>query len=195
VSAATTSTQAPNERGDESPRRPWGSAGGIGQPRATDGRGTSRDPAAGFYGLVSGGTANSNDAAAAAWSASAHSLTAGDLERFDPAGANPGGENTELGQVLSAIAEEVHSHCAAVCAGIMAEFAANAAHARKTLPRNKVAGVVQALKQACKAALAMARQTAKAELQGRQRAATMRFRRVPLRAGTGGRRAWDCSPR
>jgi hypothetical protein len=85
-------------------------------------------------------------------------------------GGEPPAIDTELGAVLGAIAEEVHQIAAAVRAGIMADFAARAAYARKHLPRHLVTGALAAIKQMRTAALASARQNAKAELRGRKNA-------------------------
>jgi len=85
-------------------------------------------------------------------------------------------DDSEFGQVLGAIADEVHRHCAAVCAGITAEFAARCAHARRTLPRNQLAGALQAFSEARKAAFAHARREASLALQARKQAATILHR-------------------
>ena len=106
-----------------------------------------------------------------------------------------GGENSELGQILSAIAEEVNRHCAAVCAGINADFAGRAAHARRTLPRGQIAAALQAFKQARKAALELARQAARIELQGRKEAAIALYGRQRPRSTAGRRSPWGGSPR
>jgi hypothetical protein len=88
-----------------------------------------------------------------------------------------GAQDTELGAILGGIAEEVHQIAVAVRAGIMADFAARAAHARKHLPRHLIAGALAAIRQARGAALAVARQNTKAELQGRKKAAVATRRR------------------
>jgi hypothetical protein len=125
--------------------------------------------------------ANSNDAATA-WSASARSVTANDLDELTGGEDDPGGENPELVQILSAIANDVSRHCAAVCASINTDFSVRMAQVRKSSPRGQVAGALQALKQARLAALAFARQTARMELHSRQEAAKIwhgRGRRRP----------------
>jgi hypothetical protein len=119
-----------------------------------------------------------------------------DRERPDALGAgDSGGENAELGQILSVIAEEVNRHCSTVCAGINADFAARAANARRTLPRYQVAAALQAFKQARQAALELARQAARMELQGRKEAAIVLHGRQRPRSTAGGRSPWGGSPR
>jgi hypothetical protein len=106
----------------------------------------------------------------------------GGRERPDAhGGQDPNGENTELDQILSAIADEVNRHCAAVCDGVNMDFAARADHARKFLPRNQVAAALAAIKQARQAALAYARAEANARLKARRREATILYcrRRLP----------------
>jgi hypothetical protein len=104
-------------------------------------------------------------------------------------------ENPELLEILGAIAEDVARHCAAVCAGITADFAARSAHARRTLPRHQVAAAVQALKQMRDAALQLARQMAQADLKVRQEAARILYRRPRRPSGKGGRDPSGGSPR
>jgi hypothetical protein len=108
--------------------------------------------------------------------------TTGGQDRPDARGGQDSiGENTELDQILSAIAEEVIRHRATVCDGINKDFAARADHARRFLPRNQVAAALAAIKQARQAALAYARAEANARLKARQREATILYcqRRLP----------------
>ncbi len=92
-----------------------------------------------------------------------------------------GEQDTELGAILGGIAKEVHQIAGAVCAGIVADFAARAAYARRHLPRHLVAGALAAIRQARGAALAIAARNAKAELQGRKAAAIASRARLRLR--------------
>jgi hypothetical protein len=108
----------------------------------------------------------------------------GDLRSSEVGASGPGnsdGENVELGQALSAIAEQVNQQCAAVCQGIEAQFAARQAFARKSLPKNQIAGALATISAERRAALAVARQQAKMELFGRSRAAKSLYRRQPRR--------------
>jgi hypothetical protein len=130
--------------------------------------------------------AHSNDAATA-WNASARSVTANNLDELG-GGEDPGGENPELLQILSAIADDVSRHCATVCASINAEFSARMAQARKSSPRGQVAGALQALKQARVAALTFARQMAKMELHSRQETAKIWHSRSGRRPVSAARR-------
>ena len=103
-------------------------------------------------------------------------------------------ENVELLQILGAIAEEVSQHCAAVCAGITADFAARKAHARRTLPRHDAAAATQALEQARRAAIEVARQMAQSEKKARQNAARILYQ-SPRRPSKDGRDPSGASPR
>src|SRR5258708_8536501 len=62
-------------------------------------------------------------------------------------------DNPELAQILIAIAEEVHRQCAALCQGISGQYAARKAVARRTLPKNQVAGPMATLSAQCQAPL------------------------------------------
>jgi hypothetical protein len=104
-------------------------------------------------------------------------------------------ENLELIEALAAISEDVWRHCAAVCAGIDADFAGRIAHARKTLPRSQVTAAVHSLAQARKTALQAARQMAKAELFARREAAIVRYRRPRRPQATGWHDPSGASPR
>jgi hypothetical protein len=79
----------------------------------------------------------------------------------------PEGENIELAQILSGIAQDVGQHCAALCAAISAEFAGRMDFARKTLPRDQAAGAIAALRATLAAALAAVRLNAAMELSAR----------------------------
>jgi hypothetical protein len=89
-----------------------------------------------------------------------------------------GEEDIELGPLLGAIAEDVHCLAAAIRAGIMADFAARLVYARRHLPRQQIPGALAVIRQARAAALAVAAQNAKAELQGRKKAAIAARRRL-----------------
>jgi hypothetical protein len=86
-------------------------------------------------------------------------------------GANTDAEDSELGNLLAAIAEEVHRFANAANAAIVVEFAARMKHARASLPRGQIPGALQALKDARNAALAIIKQNSAAELATRREAA------------------------
>jgi hypothetical protein len=83
-----------------------------------------------------------------------------------------------LGLLLDAIADEVHKIASAARDGIVAEFAARVAHARKCLPRNQLSATLRGLAEARKAALALVKRNAAAELAGRKKAALAARRRA-----------------
>jgi hypothetical protein len=204
-----TSIERESESGDRPPGANEAASGRFEKPRAEPPRGTSNSRSAGFYAqlprkLVDSGRAfvpsgtqsvvswsKMRIATSGEWVGSARWIAMrapdvnSDRERPDAPG-DSGGDNLELGQIISAIAEDVGRHCAAVCDGINADFAARAAHARKFLPRSQVAGTLQALKQARQAALALARQTARSELQGRKQTAIALYARQRRRSIKGG---------
>jgi len=188
---------------DDRDRRPGaGAAPGHedGTPRAQAQRGRNKNRNAGFYAQlaqirpVSEGSfgrdkmerpIGTRAATLGDWIGSSRwTTTASDRrERFENSPRDDNGGSTqaseeasiELGQFLSGIAEDVNQRCATVCAGISAEFAARMEFARKTLPRDQVAGVVAMLRAACKAALVVARKNAKEELTARKKAAKEQF--------------------
>lgn len=88
---------------------------------------------------------------------------------------DPGAGGDELGVLLAAIADEVHRHASAAREGILADFAARAAHARKHLPRNLLAATLASIKQQRKAALALISRNASLEIAGRRKAAIAAF--------------------
>lgn len=103
------------------------------------------------------------------------------------------GENTELGNLLAAIADDVQRMAAGMCQAIAAEYGGKIDHARKTLRRDQAAGIVSMLKAARQAALAQARQLAATELAGRREAA-IRMHRRPVRVAgkqPDGRKPWN----
>jgi len=111
-----------------------------------------------------------------------------DLRAAEPGASvanNSDSENVELGQILSAIAEEVYRHRAAVCLGIEAQFAARQAFVRKTLSKDQIAAALATISAERQAALAAARQQAKMELFGRSEAAKAFYRPHPRRPATG----------
>jgi hypothetical protein len=90
------------------------------------------------------------------------------------------GYDSELANLLAVIADDVQRLAAGMCQAITAEYAGKIAHARQSLPRDQVAGVIAALKAQRQAALAVAHQSAAVELAGRREAA-IRAHRKPLR--------------
>jgi len=106
------------------------------------------------------------------------------------ADAGDAGEDTELAQILSAIAEDVQRKAATVSRAVLADYAGKIAHARKHLPRHQLAGAVRAYAEARTAALAVIKQAAASELTARRKAAILRHRGL-LRA----LRAAQSSPR
>jgi hypothetical protein len=82
-----------------------------------------------------------------------------------------------LGLLLAVIADDVHQFALAARDGIIADFAARAAHARKSLPRAQLAATLSGLAQARKAALALVGRNAALEIAGRKTAAIEARRR------------------
>ena len=133
------------------------------------------------------------------WHASAHWATTPapppqDLVRGSDA-PDESIENVELLQILGAIADDVARHCAALCAGIMADFAARTAHARRSLPRSQAAAAAMNLSQQRQAALQLARQMARLEIKARQDAARILYQRPRRPSIRRGRDRDDPSPR
>jgi len=85
--------------------------------------------------------------------------------------------DSELGSLLDAIASDVHKTASAARDGVMTEFAARAAHARKHLSRNQLAAALKEIEEARKAALALIKQNETAELSARRSAALAARRR------------------
>jgi hypothetical protein len=115
-------------------------------------------------------------------------------EAIDAPGEEPPESDSELGALLAAIAEDVQESAAGARDGIMADFGARIAYAQKHLPRHLRAAAVGALKEARKAALALVSRNAAQELAGRKKAAIASRGRRP-RAGKGGRKPWNLTPR
>jgi hypothetical protein len=114
----------------------------------------------------------------------AHASTASGHGSSSLDDGNPiGGEDNELANLLAGIAAEVERMVSGMCQAIMADFAGKIACARQSLPRDQVAGAISALKAAQQAALAMARQSAAAELVGRREAAISTHRRPSQAVG------------
>jgi hypothetical protein len=86
--------------------------------------------------------------------------------------------DNELGLLLDAIAADVHKTAAAARDGIVAEFSARAAHARRHLPRHQLAAVLNQIAEARKAALALIKRNEVFELSAR-RAAALAARKRP----------------
>jgi hypothetical protein len=93
-----------------------------------------------------------------------------------PTEEQPEADHT-LGLLLAVIADDVHQFASAARDGIVADFAARAAHARKCLPRAQLAATLSGLAQARKAALAVVSRNAALEIAGRKRAAIEARRR------------------
>jgi hypothetical protein len=81
-----------------------------------------------------------------------------------------------LSALIEAISDEVHRHTTAARDGLLADFAARMAHARKHLSPHLLAASLAALKQQRKSALALINRNAAAELAGRKKAAIMASR-------------------
>jgi hypothetical protein len=113
----------------------------------------------------------------------------------DEASAEPLAPDTELGALLDAIAEDVQHTAAAVRAGIMADFAARVAHARRHLPRQQLAAALRGFAEARKAALALARRNARMELQARKKAAILMRQQSRPRPGKRGRKLLAYTPK
>jgi hypothetical protein len=123
-------------------------------------------------------------------------------ERFDRqprapvGGGNPVAEDgDDLAPLLAGISDDGRRMLGAIEASLITEFAVRIATARQQAPRHELAAMLAALKLAQRAALAAARQLAKAEIQGR-RAAVMRDRRRPREPRRAhGNRGLDRGPR
>lgn len=81
------------------------------------------------------------------------------------------GGNDELGAVLTAITDEVHRHASAARQGVLVDFGARAAHARKHLSRHLLAATLAAIKEQRNAALALISRNAALERASRRKAA------------------------
>jgi hypothetical protein len=96
-------------------------------------------------------------------------------------GEDHGDHDHTLGLLLGVIADDIHHFASAACAGIIAEFAARAAHARKYRRGDQLAAALREIAEARKAALAVVRRNAALELAARKQAAIEARR---------GRRSW-----
>jgi hypothetical protein len=85
--------------------------------------------------------------------------------------------DNELPLLLDAIAADVHKVASAARDGVITEFAARAAHARKHLPRNQVAAALNGIAEARRAALALIKKNETSELCTRRAAALAARRR------------------
>lgn len=99
---------------------------------------------------------------------------------------DPGDGGGELGVLLDAIAEEVHRHASAARDGVLADFAARAAYARKHLPRSLLAATLAAIKQQRKAAMALISRNASLEIAARRQGAIDAFGKNAFRRGKRG---------
>jgi hypothetical protein len=79
--------------------------------------------------------------------------------------------------LLDAIAADVHKTASAARDGVITEFTARAAHARKHLSRSQLAAALKEIGEARKAALALIKQNETAELSARRAAALAAGRR------------------
>jgi hypothetical protein len=84
---------------------------------------------------------------------------------------DPAGASDDLAALLDAIADDVQRHASAARDGVLADFAARAAHARKHLSRNLLTATLAAIRQQRKAALALIGRNAALERAGRREAA------------------------
>ena len=80
-----------------------------------------------------------------------------------------------LAACLSSIADEVYRHATAARDGVMADFAARVAHARKHLSPHLLAATLAAIKEQRKAALTLISRNAASELAARKKAASETF--------------------
>jgi hypothetical protein len=95
---------------------------------------------------------------------------------IDAQGEDPREGGDDLSAFLAAISDEVHRHSAAARDGVITDFAARMAHARKHLSPHLLAAALAAFKEQRKAALATVRRNAASELAGRKKAAIMASR-------------------
>jgi len=80
-----------------------------------------------------------------------------------------------LAACLSSIADEVYRHATAARDGVLADFAARVAHARKHLSPHLLAATLAAIKEQRKAALTLISRNAASELAARKKAASETF--------------------
>jgi hypothetical protein len=90
-------------------------------------------------------------------------------------GEDPGQGEDGLGSLLASIADEVHRHTAAAREGVMMDFAARVAHARRHLSPALLGAALRALRDQRKTALALITQNAALELATRRNAAVAAF--------------------
>jgi hypothetical protein len=187
------------ERENEGENDPSGAGAAPGrqdhQPRAQSGRGEVGSGSKEFFGFLSrslstrqpNAVAPANRIGPASWTtvtahtigefrgqarwivARSSTIESTEMERLRDTGID--GEDNELGAILSAIAEEVQRVAAAASDGVVAEFAGRMRHARNSLPRGQIPAVLQVLKDARDAALALIKRNAAAELASRREAA------------------------
>lgn len=84
--------------------------------------------------------------------------------------------DNELGLLLDAIAADVHKTASAARDGIIADFAARVAYARRSLPQPQLAAALSGIAESRRAALALIKKSEAAELFAR-RAAVLADRR------------------
>jgi hypothetical protein len=107
----------------------------------------------------------------------------------EPHGEEGAASDAELGPLLGAIADDVHATAAAARDGVLADFAARVAYARRFLTGPQLAATLGAIAQARKAALAAVKRNAALELSGRKKAA-IASRRRPHHPANGWLKAW-----
>ena len=88
---------------------------------------------------------------------------------------DPSEGSVELATYLGSIADEVYRHATAARDGVMADFAARVAHARKHLSPHLLAATLAAIKEQRKAALTLISRNAASELAARKKAASETF--------------------
>jgi hypothetical protein len=95
---------------------------------------------------------------------------------IDGHAGDSGEDDDGLNGLLAGIADEVHRHAAAARGGVMADFAAQVAHARKHYSPHLLAAVLAAIKQQRDGMLALINRNAADELAARRKAVIMAFR-------------------
>jgi hypothetical protein len=89
---------------------------------------------------------------------------------IDAQGEDPRDGSDSLGALLAAIDDDVERHAAAARDGVMTDFAARVAHARKHLSPHLLAAALATIKEQRKAALALIKRNAAMERAGRKKA-------------------------
>lgn len=113
-------------------------------------------------------------------------VTAGEAIDNGAESAEAGGDDG-LGALLAAIAADVQGRAASARAALRGKFKGDVAHARRTLPPDQIGAAIEALRQALAAALKAVKEAAAREIEGKQKAASVQWRRRHLSTITGGR--------